>query len=461
MDRIDFNEAFYRFTDGKTGEYIDVWKNIKKLYDISSKKYIDNTYGYIYLVINMINGMLYIGQHKGNEFDYKYNGSGKRLINAEDIYGIDNFCSIILEWCDSLDNLNNSERFWIDEMDSVESDVFYNIVEGGGARVFYGKDNYFYGKHFTGENNPFYGKKHSKESIHKMLESRKRTRELYSEEDKERISRNISEAQRREDVVRRKRESLKNYYKTHDNPMKGKKMSEEAKRKISEIKKEQSKGENNPFYGKHHSDETKRKLSEINKNKVVSEESRKKMSESQKKRWSEMSEEDRKEFAKKGIRTKKDRGYRVSDETKRKISEANKGKIKGIKRSEETRKRMSEARKGVKPTKETIDKANKTKKERYNGKNLKLRVNIICLETKKVYNGYDEVVKDFGWSKSKICSLLNSEGQDSYKGKTLMRYDKYKEVYGSAVEIELGEEVEGYGSDSGRVEEQREDSVSA
>ena len=42
---------------------------------------------------------------------------------------------------------------------------------------------------------------------------------------------------------------------------KGKKKSEETRRKMSEAKN----GKNNPFYGKHHSDETKRKIGEAAK----------------------------------------------------------------------------------------------------------------------------------------------------------------------------------------------------
>ena len=65
-------------------------------------------------------------------------------------------------------------------------------------------------------------------------------------------------------------------YKVHGN--KGRKLSEETKRKMSEAWKNResvsdktkrkmskaNKGKNNPMYGKHHSEETKRKISEEN-----------------------------------------------------------------------------------------------------------------------------------------------------------------------------------------------------
>lgn len=72
--------------------------------------------------------------------------------------------------------------------------------------------------------------------------------------------------------------------------------SEETRKKISKA----TSGENNPFYGKQHSEETKKKLSEINKGKKLSNEIRKKISESHK-------------------------GKKFSDEHKRKIGETRKG----------------------------------------------------------------------------------------------------------------------------------------
>ena len=69
--------------------------------------------------------------------------------------------------------------------------------------------------------------------------------------------------------------------------------------------------------GKKRSDEAKKKMSEANKGKHLSEEHKKKISEGNK-------------------------GKKLSEETKKKISEANKGK----QLSEETRKKMSESKKG-------------------------------------------------------------------------------------------------------------------
>lgn len=93
--------------------------------------------------------------------------------------------------------------------------------------------------------------------------------------------------------------------------------------------------------GKKRSDETKRKLSEAHKGNRQSEETRRKRSESLK--GKHKSDEWRKKLseAKKG-KTPWNKGKPISKETKRKISEANKGKH----HSEETKKKMSEVHKG-------------------------------------------------------------------------------------------------------------------
>ena len=97
---------------------------------------------------------------------------------------------------------------------------------------------------------------------------------------------------------------------------KGKCLSEEHKKKLSEARKDRYTGENNPMYGKKHSDETLRKMREAKKN--MSEETKEKM-----------------RVAKKG--------KCLSEEHKKKIREAKKGKPK----SEEHKKKLSKALKAL------------------------------------------------------------------------------------------------------------------
>ena len=64
----------------------------------------------------------------------------------------------------------------------------------------------------------------------------------------------------------------------HEAFRKGRRHSEEARKKMSEAKKGKYIGEKHPMYGKHPSEETRKKLSEAKKGKRHSEEAKKKMS---------------------------------------------------------------------------------------------------------------------------------------------------------------------------------------
>lgn len=77
------------------------------------------------------------------------------------------------------------------------------------------------------------------------------------------------------------------------------KRTEETKKKLRKAKT----GKNHPMYGKHHSKETKKKISEGNRGKVVSEETKKKIGD--------------------GNRGKH---HRLTEETKKKMSDAHRGK---------------------------------------------------------------------------------------------------------------------------------------
>ena len=95
-------------------------------------------YGYIYETINLKNGKKYIGQHKSTQFDFNYYGSGKVLLQAIEKEGLNNFICKILEpvegiptICNSEDELNNSEEFYITFYDCVNSSEYYNLKPGG------------------------------------------------------------------------------------------------------------------------------------------------------------------------------------------------------------------------------------------------------------------------------------------------------------------------------------------
>ena len=96
-------------------------------------------YGYIYKTTNLITNKMYIGQHKAKQFQFDtYKGSGIQLSQDFKLYGWENFKCELLESinniptiCDSREQLNTSEQYYIDYYDCVRSDNYYNLTEGG------------------------------------------------------------------------------------------------------------------------------------------------------------------------------------------------------------------------------------------------------------------------------------------------------------------------------------------
>jgi group I intron endonuclease len=78
----------------------------------------------IYKTTNLINGNFYIGQDSKNNPEYL--GSGLLLNKALKKYGRDNFLKEIIEQCNSKEQLNLREIFWISELKPL-----YNIAKGG------------------------------------------------------------------------------------------------------------------------------------------------------------------------------------------------------------------------------------------------------------------------------------------------------------------------------------------
>lgn len=90
-----------------------------------------HTYNYIYLITNKTNGKIYIGKHSTNNLDDGYMGSGKIIKLAIKKEGIKNFTKEILSYADTLETLNFLERFYIKKYKARNSDIGYNISEGG------------------------------------------------------------------------------------------------------------------------------------------------------------------------------------------------------------------------------------------------------------------------------------------------------------------------------------------
>jgi len=89
-------------------------------------------YGYIYKTTNLINGKIYVGQKKSTKFlGNKYLGSGKALKKAIIKYGIATFTVELLEICETKEQLNKQERYWIKILKAQDKEIGYNIADGG------------------------------------------------------------------------------------------------------------------------------------------------------------------------------------------------------------------------------------------------------------------------------------------------------------------------------------------
>lgn len=83
----------------------------------------------IYKITNNVNGKIYIGKDSRNRKSYM--GSGQSIKNAISKYGIENFTKDIIDSADSLEELNQKERMWIDYYRSYIPSIGYNRGLGG------------------------------------------------------------------------------------------------------------------------------------------------------------------------------------------------------------------------------------------------------------------------------------------------------------------------------------------
>ena len=89
-------------------------------------------FGYIYETTNLINGKKYIGKKESDRFISTYYGSGRHINEAINKYGINNFEIKVLEECNSLEELNNKEKYWINKLrNKYPINMIYNIANGG------------------------------------------------------------------------------------------------------------------------------------------------------------------------------------------------------------------------------------------------------------------------------------------------------------------------------------------
>ena len=90
-------------------------------------------YGYIYLIVNNINGKTYVGKRKlynKNWNEDGYMGSGHYLRRSQNKYGIENFEKFLITWTYSEEDACEKEKFWIAEY-RRRGKAEYNVADGG------------------------------------------------------------------------------------------------------------------------------------------------------------------------------------------------------------------------------------------------------------------------------------------------------------------------------------------
>ena len=91
-----------------------------------------NYSGFVYEWTNKLDGMRYLGSHKGT-IDDGYIGSGKRFGNAVNKYGIENFERTIVEYIEKEEDILIREQHYLDTIGCAKSPLYYNIALNAGG----------------------------------------------------------------------------------------------------------------------------------------------------------------------------------------------------------------------------------------------------------------------------------------------------------------------------------------
>ena len=205
-------------------------------------------YGYIYGLRNKTTNKWYIGQTVQHPLSYitssyKVNGGGNRrkLKNAIDKYGFDDFDVCLLDSAVSAEELNEKEIAYMKEYDSQTNG--YNIRHGGLSGKHSDETKAKIGQ-FNKGNKVWLGKHHTEESKAKMCEVAK--------------LRGNNRHRMTQETLNTVREKARLQMTGENNPHYGKPMSKEAKAKMIAKKI----GKPSPRKGVKLSEETKAKLRE-------------------------------------------------------------------------------------------------------------------------------------------------------------------------------------------------------
>lgn len=227
----------------------------------------------IYEIENLINGKKYIGVDTKN--DPNYFGSGKLVRSAIKKYGKHNFKKQIL--CEFKDNESafQYERELLSKLDACNSDMYYNIHEGGlGGKTWIGDfrpESHRQSISAATKGRIAHNKGVPRTDETKIKLSKSHTGKTLSDDHKKSISDSLKGRERSIEHCQKISESLKgkqfsdSHKENLSQSLKGREPWNKGKigvysdDQLQSLKNAKS-GHNNPMYGKTHSNETKEKM---------------------------------------------------------------------------------------------------------------------------------------------------------------------------------------------------------
>lgn len=228
----------------------------------------ENFYGYIYKITNLINGMIYIGQcsyHPDSRLGIKYFGSGTKLKASVKENGKQNFKKEVLCICTTQNALNICETYLTIKFDAINPEVGYNYFAGppncskiGSSMkrpevsvkvknfLLSDKNKWRGGKHTLetkkkiseaqlGENNHMFGKEVSEETKKKHSLNNSGNKNYFHKNngyDGAGEKHPLYNKPVKQETLEKRSQSMKKWFLTNENPNKGKSMPEDQKQEL-------------------------------------------------------------------------------------------------------------------------------------------------------------------------------------------------------------------------------------
>jgi len=223
----------------------------------------------IYRLTNLIDGKIYVGKHQTVDLaiDDGYIASGSYVNAAIRKHGIENFKRDVIFVFDDEKEMEAKEREIVDETFVSRKDTYNLVVGGQGGKIalYEGHPKYDEIRRKIGDAHR--GRSLSREHRKAIGDSQRGKKR--NDETKSAISSSLLGKRKSPEAVEKRRKSLINTVNdpNYVSPMRGRKLSEDHRRKVSDNHADIS-GSKNPMFGSSHSEDAKKKLSNRAKQRV-------------------------------------------------------------------------------------------------------------------------------------------------------------------------------------------------